>query len=259
MIPGLAKPETGHRDIVHYLLKDKDKGTALSPMETILNMSALIAAGTLTTSVLLTAWTYIMCTHPDEYKRLAAEVRGSFTRGEQIDSTRLIGLPYLAATIDETLRLFPPAAISLQRDSPQTGATVDSWHVPGSTTVSVSPWAAARSARNFIDPDRFRPERWMSSGADKYSNDDLCASQPFSLGSRVCIGQELALLEAKLTITRLLLDFDMELESEGREGESNASWTLNSFPEAIKAAQIMLLPDLWVRFHARELEFMDDF
>lgn len=44
------------------------------------------------------------------------------------------------------------------------------------------------SAENFHDPWVFNPKRWM----DPENNDILDASQPFSLGSRICLGQRYA-------------------------------------------------------------------
>jgi cytochrome P450 len=214
-------------------------------------MCALVAAGTLTTAVLLTTWTFLLCTHPEAYAELTKEVRERFAVGQLIDTGELMNLPYLSATINETLRLFPPAIVSLQRETPVGGATIDGRQVAGSATVSVSPWAASRSEHNFTKPNEFRPERWLDDGTGPFAKDDLNASKPFSLGSRVCIGQDMALLEAKLTIVHLLLNFDMELDKNRDEGRANAGWTLDAFPTSIKSTQIMLLPDLWVRLRKR--------
>lgn len=56
------------------------------------------------------------------------------------------------------------------------------------TIVSTNPFAASMSAENFQDPWVFNPKRWM----DAENNDILDASQPFSLGSRICLGQRYA-------------------------------------------------------------------
>lgn len=56
------------------------------------------------------------------------------------------------------------------------------------TIVSTNPLAASMSAENFHDPWVFDPKRWM----DAANTDILDASQPFSLGSRICLGQRYA-------------------------------------------------------------------
>lgn len=56
------------------------------------------------------------------------------------------------------------------------------------TIVSTNPFAASMSAENFRDPWLFNPQRWL----DTENKDILDASQPFSLGSRICLGQRYA-------------------------------------------------------------------
>lgn len=53
------------------------------------------------------------------------------------------------------------------------------------TVVSTNPLAASMDERNFRDPWEFLPERWL--GESK--QDTLEASQPFSLGTRGCMGK----------------------------------------------------------------------
>ena len=42
------------------------------------------------------------------------------------------------------------------------------------------------SPENFVDPEDFRPERWLK----RDSSERLEASQPFSMGPRGCIGRK---------------------------------------------------------------------
>jgi cytochrome P450 len=73
--------------------------------------------------------------------------------------------------------------------------------------VCVSSWAASHSPENFVNPDKFIPERWMSSD---YDSDQKKASQPFSLGPRGCIGRNLTYVELRLILGALLWNFDLE-------------------------------------------------
>lgn len=54
----------------------------------------------------------------------------------------------------------------------------------------MNPLAASLDAKNFHDPWEFLPERWL--GDTK--QDDVEASQPFSLGSRGCMGKRYVLI-----------------------------------------------------------------
>lgn len=40
----------------------------------------------------------------------------------------------------------------------------------------------------FKDPEKFYPERWL--GEERYAADERAAVQPFSLGSRDCLGKK---------------------------------------------------------------------
>lgn len=177
----LSNNDSGHQDIMYQVLRNEDSKNSLNSTEVILNMSLFLAAGSGTTSLLLTAWSWLICTHEEAYTQLVKEVRDAFPVYGDMRLETVMGLPYLGATVAEALRLFPPAAMSQQRTVPPEGAIVQGHHLPGGTTVSMSPWASARSPSNFHEPDQFRPERWLGRGP-ACSKDKLNASQAFGYG-----------------------------------------------------------------------------
>lgn len=80
--------------------------------------------------------------------------------------------------------------------------------VPAGTRVSVHHYATYRSPINFRDPDHFIPKRWLNDST--YSNDNRKCFQPFSIGSRDCLGQIIALQEMQLILARLFFNFNLE-------------------------------------------------
>jgi cytochrome P450 len=44
------------------------------------------------------------------------------------------------------------------------------------------------STRNFKDPEKYHPERWL--GDEHFADDEKAALQPFSTGPRDCIGKK---------------------------------------------------------------------
>ena len=162
-------------------------------------------AGSETTATALTALVNLLLTHSTVYETLKAEIRGAFSSANEIEGDSTSRLSYLSAVIEETLRIFPPAPSTLPRVSP--GAIVDGNYIPAGVIVGVTTYALHRSSKYWQDPNKFRPERWLE--GSEYE-DDRNAFKPFSLGTRGCIGINLAYLEMKIAICRLLWEFDLE-------------------------------------------------
>lgn len=141
-------------------------------------------AGSETTATALLGLTYFLARNPDSYNKLATEIRTSFTSYDEITGHSTEALPYLQAAISESLRMYPPVPIGMPRVSP--GDTVDGRYIPKGAVVYSSPWAATKSETNFRKPYDYIPERWL----DAEWHDNKEASQPFSLGSRGCLGRK---------------------------------------------------------------------
>lgn len=112
-------------------------------------------------------------------------------------------LPWTAAVVDESLRLFPPAwALSRRSDRPDVLGGVA---VPAGTTAIVSPWLVHRRADAWPDPLAFRPGRFLGEAGRP------AAYLPFGLGPRLCIGREFALGEMVLVLGRLLTSYRLDV------------------------------------------------
>jgi cytochrome P450 len=144
-------------------------------------------AGSETTANSLSGLTARLLRDRRAYKKLVEEIRSEFETQEDITHERITKLPYLNACINEGLRVHPPITPGLLRTVPPGGDYICGRFVPGGITVSVSSWAASHNPTNFRDPDEFIPERWLD---DSYSSDNKKATQPFSLGPRVCLGKK---------------------------------------------------------------------
>ncbi len=125
----------------------------------------------------------------------------NFTQKSSADSYEVMhALKYMDAVIDETLRLYP-TVIFLKRVSSAdyelkgTGITIKKDHV-----VHIPTYAIHRDPDNFVDPDVFRPERFL---ADNITHNPY-AYLPFSAGPRNCLGMRLAQLKIKLALVNLV-------------------------------------------------------
>jgi cytochrome P450 len=79
--------------------------------------------------------------------------------------------------------------------------------------VQTSIFALARSPRYFHDPLHYRPQRWLPSDHPHYdaafANDNRKGLFSFSLGPRVCMGREMAWMQGRLFMAKVLWTFDV--------------------------------------------------
>jgi cytochrome P450 len=186
---------------------------------------------------------YFLLKDPRALAMLVAEVRSSFQKYEDITPDGLVGLKYLNACIHETLRCHTTNANGFPRRSP--GATVDGHYVPKGIVCEISYFRICRNPRYFYDPLQFRPERWLPSDHPnfdtKFANDDLKSFFPFGLGPRACTGKEIAWIQTRLFIAKVLWAFDLELQ----RGQNT------KFDEDFTAHVMWYKPELLVKFRPR--------
>ncbi|CAG8400839.1 unnamed protein product [Penicillium salamii] len=178
----------------------------------LLTLTSLIVAGSETSATLLSGCIYYLCRTPRVMAKLTTEIRSAFTQNSNMTFRALEDLTYLAAVIDESLRMYPPFVTSLARLVPTGGALVSGHFVPERTVVACHHYASYHSESNFRYPDQFIPERWL--GDPAFENDRKDVLQPFSLGPRACLGKDLANCEIRLILCKLLFNFDLQLHPE---------------------------------------------
>ncbi|GAB1318222.1 hypothetical protein MFIFM68171_08432 [Madurella fahalii] len=150
---------------------------------------------------------------PDD-SNLTREIRMRYSRYEDIDANSALQLPYHQAVINEALRIHPPGSQGFPWVS--TGADIDGFKVPKSVKVYTSAWAVTHDPKNFHEPMRFKPERWL----DPDNTNVKEASQPFSLGYRACIGRNFAYVEMASCMAKMLFRYDMKLVNRDLDWEA---------------------------------------
>lgn len=175
--------------------------------------------GTDTSSVAISAALFYISRDSAVYARLASEIREAFTAVEEIrPGPELTSCSYLRACIDEALRLAPPVAAPLWREmksESQVGGVV----LPKGTDVATCLYSVHRNPAYFFNPDAFDPDRWMtgSHGGNKLELSKK-AFAPFSLGSRGCIGKNLAYMELSTLLAQIVYQMDFKV-AEGKLGK----------------------------------------
>ncbi|KAI1073419.1 cytochrome P450 [Whalleya microplaca] len=194
------------------MYKAQDEET-LTPIEIRDNAQTFIVAGSDTTANTLTYLIWSVCRHPKIKATLLKELR---TLPEDFSDDNLKALPYLAQTIDETLRLYSVVPSGLPRVVPEGGATLGGYFIPENYTVLTQSYTLHRNPEAFPDPDIFEPSRWEN--PTKLMKDSY---MPFGGGSRICIGLHLAKIELRLATARFFLAYPSARVSE-KEGMSDS-------------------------------------
>ncbi|KAL8666884.1 MAG: hypothetical protein Q9202_001124 [Teloschistes flavicans] len=203
---------TDRPDFMSYIIRHNGTKGGMSLEELHENSALFIAAGSETTATLLAGAVWSLLKNPMWMQKLKDEVRLKFARAQDIRLQETDKLKILHAVISESFRMYPPALSGQPRVSPPMGDYISGFFVPPKTGVSLNVYAACMSHRNFTSPGTFAPSRWLSDA--QYENDKLDVVQPFSVGSRNCIGKNLANAEIALILTRLMWEFDITLAEE---------------------------------------------
>ena len=131
---------SGRSDFITPVIGNVDvtKKTSITRKELNTNGLAVVIAGCQLTTVALATSTYLLCAYPETLKHLTHEIRSRFESDVDINVASTQGLPYLAAVIDETLRIHHPTPINLPRNVLPGGQMVHEDWIPGGVSVDYS-------------------------------------------------------------------------------------------------------------------------
>ena len=195
---GLGDADT---DVLALLLRAADAEGGLTEREVRDELVTLVIAGHETVASCLTWTLLLLARHPEVQDRLAAEL-DALPEGRDPGWADLGALPWTRAVVDEALRLYPPAWVITRRALADD--VVDGVAVPAGTLVVLSPWLLHRRADSWPDPLRFDPERFAGDGKGTGRGAIRGDYVPFGAGPRLCIGRDVALVQAVLIVATLL-------------------------------------------------------
>jgi cytochrome P450 family 110 len=182
-----ATDETGER---------RDEQAMLDQLRT------LLAAGHETTATALTWALYHIFRDDSVREKVEAEICGS---EGPLD---IAGLPYLAAVIQETLRMHPPVPIVLRRlTSPMTVGGVP---CKQDDNVGVALYALHYNPSVWPDPDRFDPTRFIGQRHSPFEY------APFGGGYRRCIGAAFATTELAVAVGTIMQTVELRMTERER-------------------------------------------
>ncbi|HSZ56135.1 MAG TPA: cytochrome P450 [Tepidisphaeraceae bacterium] len=194
-------------DLLSRLLKATDAegdGGTMSDQQLRDEAITLFTAGHETTANALTFTFYLLSQNPDAESRLHEEL-ASVLGGREPTAEDVEKLSWTRMVLSESMRLYPPAW-ALGRESVRE-CMIAGHGVPAGAVVLLSQWITQRDPRWWPDPLRFDPLRF---GSENRAARPRWTYFPFGGGSRQCIGESFAWMEAILVIAMLAQRWRME-------------------------------------------------
>ncbi|KAL7491816.1 hypothetical protein ACHAWT_002326 [Skeletonema menzelii] len=170
------------------------------------------------TSAATLSWTlHLLSLNPEKRQKLEKEVRSVVQAEASNDTNRVTKsmvsqMPYLDATIKESMRLYPVAPFIVRKLTTditipnESGAKKQALSLPASTFACVWIYSLHRHPKLWDRPDEFLPERWIDPAlrSNDLGQQEYGAYIPFAIGPRNCLGQPLAQVILRILLARIV-------------------------------------------------------
>lgn len=215
------KDEEKPNDILQSLLDLKNQNKSGKPekssnleLEDIVAQCIMIfIAGYIATKATFLFAVHELAVNPEIQEKLIKEIDHTF-KNKDIDYDTIVGMEYLEAIVQETLRLYTPSP-RLERTSTKSYVLGNTGiMIPKGILVAIPIYAISHDPLYFPDPDKFIPERFLKENKEKlypYTN------MPFGAGLRLCLGMKLATLQIKMALIKILQRAKFKLGNNTKE------------------------------------------
>ncbi|MFG3201062.1 cytochrome P450 [Streptomyces sp. NPDC048192] len=170
----------------------------ISDQEVHDHLITLLLTGAETQALALAAAFSLLARHPEAERRLHAEVDSVLADGRPPGPDDLPRLAYTRCVVSETLRHSSPGWLFTRVTTRET--ELAGRRLPQGATVLYSPYLLHHDPASFPDPERFDPDRWLPG---RPTAEQRRAMMPFSAGSRKCLGDEFAMVEATAALATI--------------------------------------------------------
>lgn len=108
-------------------------------------------------------------------------------------------------TVLEALRKYPPVTLLVRKSSKDYPIPGSDVVLPKGTTISIPVFSIQRDPEYYPNPENFEPERFS---ADATTTRDNMTFLPFGDGPRNCIGSRFGMMQARVGLVTLLLNYE---------------------------------------------------
>ncbi|GMT07793.1 hypothetical protein PENTCL1PPCAC_29967, partial [Pristionchus entomophagus] len=196
---------TNKKEVSHIRFASKlinKQNLSVNDIKTIL--LSLFSDGLSTTAPTLIYTLFVLATNPDCQEKLRDELRSVNPTRSEWTPELLARVPYLRACLKESFRM-NTITTEISR-IPQQDVVLSGYLIPAKTPVDIHTTLMLRNSSSFVDPDQFKPERWLRDQTSREENRPFL-STPFGHGPRMCAGRRFAEQDLHVVIATLISSF----------------------------------------------------
>jgi cytochrome P450 len=206
-----------HKCLLQLLLKARENNSekqddktrrALSDVDLRDEIKTFIFAGHETTSTWCYWAIYALSIFSDVQEKVYQDIINSVGKTGEINVDNVEEMEYFNAFLNEVLRMYPPVGMISRQNIRE--EKLGGYTIPAGTRLLFPIHLLHRHPKYWKNPDTFEPERWIRKetiNGKSWADQIRFAFMPFSAGSRNCIGQRFAEIEAKLILAELIRSF----------------------------------------------------
>jgi len=227
------------QNIIDVLLAQRaeDPTDQLTDDEILEEFITFFSAGMDTTGHTITLATYYLHKNPQYRERMLQEVKENFTDISMITLDTLNKCDLATAFMKEVLRLQHPAGAIWDRVAGE-DHKLGSLKVQKGTSVNIGYICNNFNPDYHDNVDTFDPDRWLTASRTKESvSKDPYVYLPFSAGSRNCIGQHFAMIQARVIFCLFLKKYEFHLRPDYK-----LTMTLRFLYEPLEDIKYKLVP-----------------
>ncbi|XP_075986395.1 cytochrome P450 6B5-like [Anticarsia gemmatalis] len=194
----------------------------------VIQCAAFFAAGFETSATTMSLTLFELAKKPEVQKRVVQEVDEYLRRhGNKLNYECINELPYLAACISETLRLYPSLG-NLTREVMDDYTLPTGLRLDKGIRVHIPVYHLHHNPEYFPAPESYKPERFLPENKDKIIPYTFL---PFGEGPKMCIGKQFSLMQVTAGLVTFLKKYEFNLAEGTSETIKFGTTTLTIQPK----------------------------